>query len=79
MAIIGVAATLGEERRCLKALKKLDATSIQNAIKPIEISGVAKLSLDRVELALQRLIIREKVEKTGDNKYYAKCKDKKHC
>jgi DNA-binding IclR family transcriptional regulator len=79
MAIIGVAATLGEERRCLRALKKLNATSIKNAVKPIEISDIAGLSLGRVELALQKLIARGKVEKTEENKYYAKCENKKHC
>lgn len=79
VAMIGVASLLGEERRCLRALKKINAISTKNAAKPVEISDIAELSLDRVELALQRLITRGKVEKTKENKYYAKCEDRKHC
>jgi hypothetical protein len=76
-AMIGVAALLGEERRCLKALKKSNATSPNTAISLIEISNVTNLSVERTESALQRLILRGKVEKTIDGKYYTKYKDKK--
>jgi DNA-binding IclR family transcriptional regulator len=79
MAMIGVASLLGEERRCLQALKKAKATSDKTAVEKTEISDIAGLPIDRVELALQRLITRGKVEKTRENKYYTKCENKKYC
>lgn len=79
VAMIGVASLLGEERRCLQALKRVKAISNENAVKLNEISDITGLSRGRVELAIQRLIARGKVEKTKDEKYYAKCGDRKHC
>jgi hypothetical protein len=76
---LALASILGEERRCLQILKKSNATSAKAALGLTEISDMTKFPLDRVEPALQRLITRGKVGKTEDNKYYAKCEDKKHC
>jgi len=74
-AIAGIAAALRDEERCLERLKKANATSAENAVKPeeAEISGIS------LERALQRLIKRGRVKKTEDNRYYVECKDKKHC
>ncbi len=71
-----VAALLGDERHCLEMLKKANATSQENAVKPEE-AGISGRYLER---ALQTLIKkRGKVKKTEDGRYYVECKDKKHC
>ena len=68
-----VAALLGDERHCLERLKKANATSAENAVKPEE-AEISGMSLER---ALQRLIKRGRVKKTRDGRYYVPCEDKK--
>ncbi len=74
--LLGVAALRGEERRCLKALKEMNATSPENAIGVNKISKVTSLPIDRVISALQRLKKCGKIQKTAEGKYFAICKGK---
>lgn len=75
VAAIVAAALLGDERRCLERLKKADAVSQANAVKPEE-AGISGFSLER---ALQRLIKRGKIKKTEDGRIFLPCKDEKVC
>jgi hypothetical protein len=77
-AIVGVAALLGEEQHCLKALKNANATSPEKAVK-LEEAEISGIPLERAERALQRLVKRGKVKTTADGHYYVECKDGKHC
>jgi hypothetical protein len=75
VAVIVAAALLGDERRCLERLRRADAVSQANAVKPEE-AGISGFSLER---ALQRLIKRGKIKKTEDSRIFLPCKDEKVC
>jgi hypothetical protein len=74
-AIGGAAGGSTDEKRCLEKLKKANAISPENAVKPEDagISGVFP------EWALERLIKRGEVKKAEDGRVYVDCKDKKRC
>lgn len=70
--ISAIAAIARNEEICVESLKKANATSQENAVKPEEV-GVSESALEK---AFQR---RGKVKKTEDDRYYVECRDKKHC
>ena len=75
VGLVVAAAFLVDERRCLGRLRKANAVSQANAVKPEE-AGISGFSLER---ALQRLIKRGKIKKTEDGRIFLPCKDEKVC
>ncbi|MGD0027956.1 MAG: hypothetical protein ABSC91_03345 [Candidatus Bathyarchaeia archaeon] len=84
-AIAGAAAARAAESRCVEKLKKANATSPENAVKPEDV-GILHEKKYSIFIEsptweweiLERLIRRGEVRKTDDGRVYVECKDEEH-
>jgi hypothetical protein len=84
--IVGIATARVAESRCVEKLKKANATSPENAVKP-EDAGILHEKEYSIFIesptweweALERLIKRGEVKTTEAGRVYVECKDGKPC